>query len=299
MTPRRFADLWKYSVQYSLKRGSDSLLTISKSTPADLQAQFLNAHFDHVRTTNKDRFRQSSVTSSQWHAERASSPSGRTTLRRFASTGENRLHKQVGFVNELCQLVDADVEISNRTSPLHRRFRHRRTILTIAAFATAGTILTIKRGSNGFGMMYSGPSSDRSPYAEATTSLCSAWASSAIARTAASFISSLMAVAPTSAPRKINGKQGRCSLVRVVGTAGTNDGIGRTSFASGGNFRFGFASAGSLAGPFLHHFWVSTFGPEQPENIAPSITSSRVRLPSSTTAYAARFPPCLAHGPDR
>ena len=53
-------------------------------------------------------------------------------LRRFASLGENRLHKQVGFVNELSQLVDVDVEISNRTrrhARLHRRFRHRRSDL--------------------------------------------------------------------------------------------------------------------------------------------------------------------------
>ena len=53
-------------------------------------------------------------------------------LRRFASLGENRLHKQVGFVNELSQLVDVDVEISNRTrrhARLHRGFSDRRSDL--------------------------------------------------------------------------------------------------------------------------------------------------------------------------
>jgi hypothetical protein len=82
------------------------------------------------------------------------------------------------------------------------------TPLSIAAFATAGAIFTIRRGSNGLGMRYSGPNERlASPYAMATTSDCSAWASSAMARVAASFISSVMVVAPaSSAPRKMNGK---------------------------------------------------------------------------------------------
>ncbi len=66
----------------------------------------------------------------------------------------------------------------------------------------------MSRGSNGFGIRYSGPNESDSPeYAWATMSDCSACASSAIARMHASFISSVIVVAPTSsAPRKMNGK---------------------------------------------------------------------------------------------
>jgi hypothetical protein len=61
---------------------------------------------------------------------------------------------------------------------------------SIAACATAGAILMIRRGSNGFGIRYSGPNSSEWPsYAFATSSLWSvSSASSAIARTHASFI---------------------------------------------------------------------------------------------------------------
>ncbi len=100
----------------------------------DLQAQFLNAHFDHVRTTDKDRFRQSQRYQflSGMQNARLFPFRQNNALRRFASLGENRLHKQVGFVNELSQLVDVDVEISNRTSRharLHRGFSDRRSDL--------------------------------------------------------------------------------------------------------------------------------------------------------------------------
>ena len=48
----------------------------------------------------------------------------------------------------------------------------------------AGAIAVIKRGSNGFGIKYSGPKDKFSiPYTEVTTSLCSACASSAMACT--------------------------------------------------------------------------------------------------------------------
>ena len=77
-----------------------------------------------------------------------------------------------------------------------------------AAFATAGAMRRIRRASNGFGMMYSGPNASSCPaYATATSSLISAFASAAISRTAASFIASVIAVAPaSSAPRKMYGK---------------------------------------------------------------------------------------------
>ena len=82
------------------------------------------------------------------------------------------------------------------------------TPLSIAALATATGTLTMSRGSNGFGIRYSGPNDSDSPaYACATMSDSSACASSAIARMHASFISSVIDVAPTSsAPRKMNGK---------------------------------------------------------------------------------------------
>ena len=50
-------------------------------------------------------------------------------LRRFACQGENRLHKQVGFVDEFSQLIDVSVKVGNRTrchAGVHRRFRHSR-----------------------------------------------------------------------------------------------------------------------------------------------------------------------------
>ena len=79
------------------------------------------------------------------------------------------------------------------------------TPLAAAASATAGAIIIIRRGSNGLGMRYSGPKASFSPaYARATTSLCSACASSAMALTAAISISLVMVVAPqSSAPRKM------------------------------------------------------------------------------------------------
>ncbi len=82
------------------------------------------------------------------------------------------------------------------------------TPLRAAASATAGAMRIISRGSNGLGIRYSGPKASFSPaYACATTSLCSARASSAIACTAAISISSVMVVAPqSSAPRKMYGK---------------------------------------------------------------------------------------------
>src|SRR6478672_993001 len=69
---------------------------------------------------------------------------------------------------------------------------------SIAAFATAGAIITMSRGSNGFGIRYSGPNRRFSwrLYAVATMSDCSIVARSASARTQASFIASLIAVAP-------------------------------------------------------------------------------------------------------
>ena len=82
------------------------------------------------------------------------------------------------------------------------------TPLSIAAFATAGGIHAIRRGSKALGMMYSGPNLIRSP-AEAvrTSSGTSSRARFASASAAAIFIASLIVRARTSsAPRKMYGK---------------------------------------------------------------------------------------------
>ena len=80
---------------------------------------------------------------------------------------------------------------------------------SIAAFATAGAMRRISRGSNGLGISEPGPKPCVSPLSKpgATASDGGSRASCAIASTAAIFISSLIAVAPTSsAPRKMKGK---------------------------------------------------------------------------------------------
>ena len=75
--------------------------------------------------------------------------------------------------------------------------------------ATAGAMRRIRRESKGFGMMYSGPNESSWPaYAAATSALVSALASAAISYSHASFIDSVMRLAPqSSAPRKMYGKQ--------------------------------------------------------------------------------------------
>ena len=79
---------------------------------------------------------------------------------------------------------------------------------SMAALATATGTLTMRRGSNGAGMMYSGPNVGRRPKkAVVTWSGTSARASSASASAAAIFMASLIVEACTSsAPRKMKGK---------------------------------------------------------------------------------------------
>ena len=76
---------------------------------------------------------------------------------------------------------------------------------SIAACATAEETAAIRRGSNGVGMMYSGPYfSLRPEYERATSSGTSSRASPASAFAAAIFIASLIELARTSrAPRKM------------------------------------------------------------------------------------------------
>src|SRR6187399_797128 len=114
-------------------------------------------------------------------------------------SGDNRLHHRSGPVYEARELIAIGLQI-----PMGRAA----TPVRIAASATAGAMVMINRGSKGLGIRNSGPNLSCTPYAMATTSDGSAIASSAIARVAASFISSLIVVAPTSsAPRNMNGKQ--------------------------------------------------------------------------------------------
>ena len=83
----------------------------------------------------------------------------------------------------------------------------RATPVSIAAFAIAGASQSRTRGSNGFGIIYWRPNSILlPPYARITESGTSSFASFARACDAASFISSLIALARTSSvPRKMNG----------------------------------------------------------------------------------------------
>jgi len=93
----------------------------------------------------------------------------------------------------LCALEDREPAIGRDATPE-----------SIAALATAGASSTIRRGSNGLGMIWLGPKPPpASPKARATTSDGSLRASSASARTQAIFISSLTVRAPaSSAPQQ-------------------------------------------------------------------------------------------------
>ena len=80
----------------------------------------------------------------------------------------------------------------------------------MAALATAGAILTIRRGSKGLGNEVFRTEGQLAGIGHGHLVGDSASASSAMARTLASFISSVMRVAQTSrAPRKMKGSRGR------------------------------------------------------------------------------------------
>src|SRR6187399_711913 len=96
---------------------------------------------------------------------------------------------------------------------------------SIAAFATAGAMRRISRGSNGLGISEPVPKPCVSPLSNpwATASDGGSRASCAIAPTAACFISSLIPVAPTSsAPEDEWETQDIVDLVREVGAAGAD-----------------------------------------------------------------------------
>ncbi len=96
----------------------------------NLQAQLLDTHLNHARTTNQDRFGQP-----QAHQllsgvqDTRLLPFGQHHAFRICTRlGENRLHEQVGFVDELGQLIDIGVEVGDRArrhAGVHRRLRHR------------------------------------------------------------------------------------------------------------------------------------------------------------------------------
>lgn len=111
----------------------------------NLQAQLLDTHFNHARTTNQIGFARPKVIAlgGVQHA-RLFPFRQHHALRVGARLREDRLHEQVGFIDKLGELIDVSVEVFNRRVA---------TPESIAAFATAGAILTIRRGSNGFGMM--------------------------------------------------------------------------------------------------------------------------------------------------
>ena len=162
---------------------------------------------------------------------------------------------------------------------------------SMAACATAGAILAIRRGSNGLGIRYSVPNFNSSPpYAPATTSFDSANAKSAIARTVASFMASLMVVAPTSnAPRKMNGKHK--TLLTWFGKSERPVPIitsGRAALASGGQISgCGLASANTSGWLFIC-FNMSTFSTlalDKPKKMSlPATASASVRCPLSSIA---------------
>ena len=156
----------------------------------------------------------------------------------------------------------------------------------IAAFATAGAMRRISRGSNGLGISEPGPNPCVSPLSKpgATASDGGSRASCAIASTAAFFISSLIAVAPTSsAPRKMKGKHR--TLLTWLGKSERPVQIiasGRALRASSGMISgFGLASAitSGLSAIALTMSGVSTLGADSPRKMsAPPITSASTRL---------------------
>ncbi|MNI47487.1 hypothetical protein D3C73_1020100 [compost metagenome] len=100
-------------------------------TRRQLQAEFLQPHFNHARTTDQDwigqPLRHQFLSRMQYpflfpfrhhHA-----------LHFFLRLGEDRLHEQVGFVDELGQFFDVGIKVFDRTcrhAGLHRRLGNRR-----------------------------------------------------------------------------------------------------------------------------------------------------------------------------
>jgi len=156
----------------------------------------------------------------------------------------------------------------------------------MAAFATAGAMRRINRGSNGLGISDPGPKPCVSPLSKpcATASDGGSRANCAIASTAACFISSLIAVAPTSsAPRKMKGKHR--TLLTWFGKSERPVQIiasGRAARASSGMISgVGLASAitSGLSAICLTISGLRTLGAESPMKIsAPGITAASVRL---------------------
>ncbi len=148
----------------------------SKSVPG-LQAQpeALDPPLEHRRPPDQDRPREALVDDHLHRAQHALvlALGVDDPLRLLLRRGEDGLHQQAGVVDELRQPLPVGVEILDRprrhaaspSPPSPPRWRS----------------VTMSRGSNGFGIRYSGPKLRFSiPYAWATMSDCSAIARSAM-----------------------------------------------------------------------------------------------------------------------
>ena len=163
-------------------------------------------------------------------APRAARARPRPRRRRCASAsllrrGEDRLHEQAGVVDEL--------RAAARGRPRGRRSAASRRRESIAALATAGAICTIRRGSKGLRDQVLGAEAQvvarRRPRPRRPTARPAR--ARRCARTAASFIASLIVVAPhvERAAEDEREAQDVVDLVRVVGAAGGDEASGRTA----------------------------------------------------------------------
>ena len=97
----------------------------------NLQSQLFDSHFNHIRAANQDRIRQPHADQFLCRMQHARLfPFGQhNTFAIFACHGENRLHKQGGFVDKLIEVFQIDTEVLNRArrhTGFHRRFCHSR-----------------------------------------------------------------------------------------------------------------------------------------------------------------------------
>ena len=218
----------------------------------DLQPQFLNAHFDYARTADQDRLRQSQrdqflrcVQHTRLFPFRQ-----HDTLRCFACLRENRLHEQVSFVDKFRQLVDISVKVGNGThchAGIHRRFGNRwcdfNNQTRVERFwndvfrAEAQILVAIGRGHDFalLGMRQFGNGMDRSQLHL--------------------FVDCRRANVQCATENEREA-QDVVDLVRVVGTAGTDDGVRTHRFCQRRqNFRFRVSQRQNhrRAGHFLDH----------------------------------------------
>ena len=192
----------------------------------DAQAEALDPPLDHRRPADEDRPREPLVDDDLHGAQHALVLAFGVddALRRLSSRRvEDRLHQQAGVIDEL-RAAARDRRRNRRSAASPRRSPSRPS-------PPPARCVTMRRGSNGLGMRYSGPNAQvldavRRARRCPTARPC---ARSAIARTQASFIASLIVVAPTSsAPRKMNGKHRTLfTWFGKVRAPGRDDRVGR------------------------------------------------------------------------